>query len=114
MNDYRAMLQSRHQAALLGMSGMEPWPVWKAARLFAIEYVFGNNECFTLSSKFNIDREYIQHLYHINGGETPDQEFVKCLKQCVRDYEAVKDKNDPAFREAEKWIKQMYDFQLYV
>lgn len=112
--DYRAMLNTRHQAAQLGITAMEPWPIDRAARLMAIVQVFGNNEGFTLSPKFRIDREYIQKLYGIDGGEQPDSCFASHLREWVSDFEAVKAENDPLFVEAEKWIKKMYDFQLYV
>lgn len=113
--DYRAMLQTRHQAAtMLGMTGMEPWPPHKAARLMAIVQVFGNNEGFTLSPKFKADRDYIQELYHINGGEVPDQSFAKNLQRWVSVYQPLKDKDDYHFLTAARWIKQMYNFQLYV
>lgn len=113
--DYRAMLQTRHQTAtMLGMIGMEPWPPHKAARLMAIVQVFGNNEGFTLSPKFKIDREYIQQLYHIDGGEVPDADFAAHLRYWVRQYELVGGPNDRVFIDAKEWIKKMYNFQLYV
>ena len=114
MRDYRAMLATRHQAALLGMPGMEPWPPDKAARLMAIVQVFGNNEGFTLSPKFNIDRRYIQEQYGIDGGEVPDETFAQCLRKWVSRYESVKDKNDILFYEANLWIERMYNFKLLV
>lgn len=114
MRDYRAMLATRHQAAQLGMPSMEPWPPDKAARLMAIVQVFGNNEGFTLSTKFNIDRQYIQQLYHIEGGEVPDAEFAERLREWLSIYTLVKTRDEPVFQSAERWIKQMYNFQLYV
>lgn len=114
MRDYRAMLHTRHQAALLGMPAMEPWPPDKAARLMAIVQVFGNNEGFTLSPKFNIDRRYIQEQYGIDGGETPDVTFAQCLRKWVARYEAVKDEHDILFYEANLWIQKMYNFKLIV
>lgn len=115
MRDYRAMLQTRHQAAtMLGMPGMEPWPPDKAARLMAILQVFGNNEGFTLSPKFKVDHNYIQDLYGIRGGETPDPDFIHAYPAWERRYEAVNDDKDPLFRDAAAWIKKMYNFPLYV
>lgn len=107
------MLQTRHQAAtMFGMTGMEPWPYRKAARLMAIVQIFGNNEGFTLSPKFQIDREYIQSIYHIGGGEIPNQEFAEHLRSWVRLYESINDENDLTFIAAKDWIMQMYDFKL--
>lgn len=114
MRDYSAMLATRHQASLLGMPSMEPWPPDKAARLMAIVQVFGNNEGFTLSPKFNIDRRYIQDLYGIEGGRVPDETFTHCLRKWVSRYEGIKDENTFDFFEAKRWIKKMYNFEIYV
>lgn len=111
--DYRAMLQTRHQAATeLGMKGFDPWPPHKAARLMAIVQVFGNNEGFTLSPKFKIDREYIQDLYRIKGGAVPDPVFAEHLRYWVHQYECVGGENDRVFIDARDWIMQMYNFKL--
>lgn len=112
--DYKAMLMSCHQAAVMGIPSMERWKPEAAARMMAILQVFGNNEGFTLSPKFNADREYIQEIYHIDGGEIPDKVFASCLKEYVSVYERVKDKHDRVFIEAAEWIKKMYGFNLYV
>lgn len=110
--DYLAMLRTRHQAAQLGMPGMEPWPVDRAARLMAIVQVFGNNEGFTLSNKFNADRQYIQEIYHIEGGAVPDPAFADALRRWVTLYEGVHDSTDPYFKLAAQWIGEMYGFKL--
>lgn len=111
--DYIAMLRTRHSAAQLGIPALEPWPVDKAARLMAILQVFGNNEGFTLSTKFNADRVYIQEIYGIGGGEVPNIEFADSLRKWVQIYEGVKDKDDPYFKLASEWIQGMYEFKLY-
>lgn len=94
--------------------GMAVIPQWKCALLMAIVYVFGNNEGFTLSQKFQCDRIYIQETYHIDGGEIPDEEFAYLLKLYVSKCEAVKDKEDDFFKECAKLIKERYEFQLFV
>lgn len=113
INDYRAMLQTRHSAsALLGISSMEPWPRGDAARLMAIVQVWGNNEGFTLSPKFNADREYIQTLYGLRGGGEPDPVFAHHLKIWARAFEAVQSDKDMDFQLAHGWIRTMYGFEL--
>lgn len=114
MKDYRAMLQTRRSAVLLGLKGMDPWPPAKAARLMAIVMVWGNNEGFSLSPKFQIDREYIQEVYNIDGGRTPDNDrFNDYLRHYVERMEAVSDESDPYFIEASDWIHEMYNFKLF-
>lgn len=94
--------------------GMAVIPKWKCAWLMAIVYVFGNNEGFTLSPKFQCDRIYIQETYHIDGGEVPDADFAELLKQYVKKCEAVKDKEDPFFKECAALINQRYNFKIFV
>lgn len=92
--------------------GMAMIPQWKCALLMAILQVWGNNEGFTMSPKFQCDRIFIQETYHINGGETPDGGFVVMLKGFVAKCEAVKDENDPFFQDCAKLIKDRYGFKL--
>lgn len=92
--------------------GMSVIPEWKCAMLMAIVYVFGNNEGFTLSAKFDCDRIYIQETYHIDGGEIPNENFALLLKEYVEKCEAVKNEDDPFFKECAKLIKERYDFKL--
>lgn len=109
------MLYTRHEAAKLGIKPMEPWTPANAARLMAIVFTFGNNEGFTLSPKFNVDREYIQDIYHIDGGCTPDdQRFNDYLRHYTERFGAVNEDSDPYFKEAADWIMQMYGFKIYV
>lgn len=112
IDDYRRMLETRHTAARLGFCSMEPWPPNDAARLMAIVQVFGNNEGFTLSPKFNADREYIQRIYGIEGGRSPDPEFSRCLVKQVRLFENAQGDRDIDFRLAQGWIRSLYNFEL--
>lgn len=94
------------------MVGMNIIPQWKCALLMAIVCVFGNNEGFTLSPKFQCDRIYIQETYHIDGGEVPDEEFTYLLRTYVAKCEAVKDDSDEFFQECAKLIMERYNFKL--
>lgn len=103
---YLATLRTAHSI------GMDVIPQWKCAMLMAIVCVFGNNEGFTLSPKFQCDRIYIQETYHIDGGEVPDEEFSQLIKQYMAKAEAVKDSNDEFFKECAKLIEERYNFKL--
>lgn len=92
--------------------GMAVIPQWKCALLMAIVTVFGNNEGFTLSPKFQCDRIYIQETYGIDGGEIPDAEFAYLLRTYVARCEAVKDDSDEFFQECAMLIKERYNFKL--
>lgn len=92
--------------------GMAVIPTWKCALLMAIVMVWGNNECFTLSPKFQCDRIFIQETYHIDGGKTPDEEFAYLLRTYVAKCESVSSNQDPFFIECAKLIEQRYNFKL--
>lgn len=94
--------------------GMEVIPMKKCALLMAILYVFGNNEGFTLSHKFQADRIYIQETYHVDGGDVPDEEFAQLFRSYVKRCEAVEDEKDPFFVECAKLIRERYEFKLLV
>ena len=106
------MLNTRHNAAEMGIPSMEPWPPDKAAWLMAILYLFGNNEGFTLSPKFNTDREYIQTIYGVNGGEIPDGRFADALKRWVHRLGMIRDESEEDWKDSEAWIRTMYNFKL--
>lgn len=92
--------------------GMAIIPIGKCALLMAIVCVWGNNEGFTMSPKFQCDRIYIQETYHIDGGEVPDGEFSQLIKYFVAKCEAVKDDSDEFFKECAKMISERYGIKL--
>ena len=61
-----------------------------AAKIMAVLYVYGNNENMVLNNHFVADCDYIQKRWHIQGGETPDIDFVvkfQCWHKDILDYE---------------------------
>lgn len=58
-----------------------------SAKIFAVVYVFGNNEALTFNSKFLVDMAYIQNRFRVKGGETPDADFVAMVTQYIKDLE---------------------------
>ena len=50
-------------------------------------YVHGNNEAFTFNKKLLADIEYIKKAYHVDGGESPDADFVFALERYVKELE---------------------------
>lgn len=57
------------------------------ARLFAIVYIFGNNEAFVYNKSFLSDVEYIKKRFRIDGSEVPDEKFSELLKKYVSELE---------------------------
>ena len=78
------------------------------ARIMAILYHYGNNEALVLSPHFRADCDYIQKRYHIDGGETPDADFVKELQEVN---EQLEGKPEPP-QWAVDLMKGMYNIQI--
>lgn len=89
-------------------SGLPVMSMNLCAQLMSILLVWGNNEGFTLSSKFKCDCEYIRETYHIDGGDVCNKEFAESLQEWVSQYEA-----GIGFDEAAELIMQRYNFRLY-
>ena len=78
------------------------------ARLMAILMHFGNNEALVLSANFRADCEYIQKRYHIEGGESPDMEFVDAFRPVEKE---LRDLDQPP-EWAVRLMKEMYNINL--
>lgn len=79
------------------------------AKIMAILYHYGNNEAMVLSPHFRADCEYVKKRYHIQGGETPDEDFVDEYAEVNALLEDCK--------EPPKWakdlMKEMYNITIY-
>ena len=85
-----------------------------AAKIMAVLYVYGNNENMVLNNHFVADCDYIQKRWHIQGGETPDIDFVvkfQCWHKDILDYE--KEHTDGIVPWAVKLFSEMYNIKLF-
>lgn len=85
-----------------------------SARILAVLYVHGNNEFMVHSDKFNVERDYIQKRFKIEGGEKPDPIIIPRLKQYIKELEAFeKEYPDQRYPEwADKLFRERYGFRL--
>ena len=84
-----------------------------AAKIMAVLYVYGNNENMVLNNHFVADCDYIQKRYHIQGGETPDADFVVKFQYWhkeIMDYE--KEHAEGIVPWAVKLFSEMYNIKL--
>lgn len=109
---YKSMLMT------VDACGMSIIPLWKAARLMAIIYVWGGgDEQFTSSPKLKIDIEYIQNKYQLHGGGTPPEDFAIALKgevQKLEEYIATHKNHEgqcPSW--AKDFMKDNYGFIMH-
>lgn len=78
------------------------------ARIMAILYHYGNNEAMVLSPHFRADCEYVQKKYHLQGGETPDLDFVEEYAEV----NALLEDCDKPPQWATDLMKSMYDIEI--
>ena len=85
-----------------------------AAKIMAVLYVHGNNEFMVYSPKFNVEREYIQKRFKMEGGAIPDPNFIKALKEHVKSLQEYEKKNSnkPYPEWAKKLFKERYGVEL--
>ena len=79
-----------------------------AAKIMAVLYVYGNNEAMVLNYHFVADCEYIQRRFHIQGGETPDAEFVAKYNKWLSDILEY-EKNHPDTDNIVPWAVKLFD-----
>jgi len=65
-----------------------------AARILAVTYVHGNNEALVMNKKYLAEVEHIKKMYHVDGGESPDDELVELIQQYVKELEQYRDDHD--------------------
>lgn len=92
-----------------------------SARIMAIVYVHGGgDEEMVLNQKFTNDVQYIQRRFHIQGGEVPDENFVRIMQQYIRQLEQhleeckrnnVRDTQIPEW--AHKLMRDRYGMKLH-
>lgn len=113
MNPIDEFMQATYETCL--NAGLDIVSLDTSARIMAILYLWGNNERFTMSNKFNCERVYIQKKYGLNGGEKPDIDFVIRFQGYVNELERY-EKEHPDDR-TPKWAKELiekrYGFKLY-
>ena len=74
---------------------------------------YGNNEHMVLNNHFVADCDYIQKRWHIQGGETPDVDFIVKFQYWhkeIMDYE--KEHADGIVPWAVKLFSEMYNIKL--
>lgn len=85
-----------------------------SARILAVVYVHGNNEFMVHSPKFNVERNYIQKRFGIEGGASPNPMIIPLIKKYTKELEDF-EKANPEKRYP-KWaidlFKERYGFNL--
>ena len=94
--------------------GLEIVPIDVAARVMAFVGLQGGDERTVLSPRMQCELQHIQELYHIQGGEVPDKDFVELLQEYYRELETYTKEHDgdwPAW--LYELIENRYGFKPY-
>ena len=111
--DFKETLRHQWNEACLQLV-LPSFTIDTAAKIMAVLYVYGNNENMVLNNHFVADCDYIQKRWHIQGGETPDIDFVvkfQCWHKDILDYE--KEHAEGIVPWAVKLFDEMYNIKLF-
>lgn len=89
------------------MTGIPLISMDTAARLMAIIHTYGNNEALVYSPNLRADVRYTQQKYGIDGGQTPNMDFVRLFQQYARELEKYEEKeNSDEENPKPKWVME--------
>lgn len=65
--------------------GLEIVPIDVAARVMAFVGLQGGDERTVMCPRLRCELQHIQELYHIQGGEVPDKDFVILIQEYTKE-----------------------------
>ena len=89
-------------------------PMDIGARVMAWVGLQGGDERVSLSPRLKCELEHLQELYHIQGGEVPDKDFVLLIQEYTKELKSYTDEHDgewPAWLNS--LIEERYGFKPY-
>lgn len=93
---------------------LEIVPMDVGARVMAFVGLQGGDERTVMCPRLKCELEHLQELYHIQGGEIPDKDFVLLIQEYTRELKDYTDAHDgewPAW--LNKLIEERYGFKPY-
>lgn len=109
MENFRASLY-----AACRQMGMAIVPMDTGARIMAWVGLQGGDERVCLSPRLKCELQHLQELYHLQGGETPDKDFVLLIQEYTKElkgYTSTHDGEWPAW--LNNLIQERYNFTPY-
>lgn len=84
------------------------------ARVMAWVYLAGSDERVCYSPRLRCELEHLQEVYHIQGGDVPDKDFVERIQVYTKELQEYADKHNG---ELPEWlinlISNRYGFKPY-
>ena len=94
--------------------GMAIVPMDIGARVMAFVGLQGGDERAVLSSHFRCELQHLQELYHIQGGEIPDKDFVLLIQEYTKELKEYTDTHDGEWPDwLNNLIQERYGFKPY-
>lgn len=89
-------------------------PMDTGARVMAWVGLQGGDERVALCPRLMTELDHLQKLYHIQGGEVPDKDFVSLVQEYTQELKAYTDAHNGEFPEwLNTLIQERYDFKPY-
>ena len=94
--------------------GMAIVPMDTGARIMAWVGLQGGDERVCLSPRLKCELKHLQELYHIQGGEVPDKDFVSLIQEYTKELKDYTDTHDGEWPEwLNNLIQERYNFKPY-
>ena len=94
--------------------GMSIVPIDTGARIMAWVGLQGGDERVSLSPRLKCELLHLQELYHLQGGETPDKDFVLLIQKYTKELQDHTKTHDGEWPEwLNKLIEERYNFTPY-
>lgn len=94
--------------------GMAIVPKDIGARVMAWVGLAGGDERICYSPRLKCELEHLQELYHIQGGEVPDKDFVLLVQEYTKELTDYTDAHNGEFPEwLNTLIQERYGFKPY-
>lgn len=109
MEDFRKAMY----AACRQMS-MAIVPMDIGARVMAFVGLQGGDERTVMSNRLRTELQHLQEVYHIQGGEVPDKDFVLLIQKYTKELKEYTDAHDGEWPDwLNKLIQDRYGFKPY-
>lgn len=83
--------------------GLEIVPMDVGARVMAFVGLQGGDERAVVCPRMRCELQHLQELYHIQGGEVPDKDFVLLIQEYTKELQEYTNTHDG------DWPKWLYD-----
>ncbi len=109
MEDFRKAMY-----ACCRQAGLEIVPRDVGARVMAWVGLQGGDENVTHNARLLTELQHLQEVYHIQGGESPDKDFVMLVQEYTKELRAYTDAHNGEWPEwLNRLVQERYGYKPY-